>query len=168
MSKDEETFVAEQLVATRKIKDRREYLVRWVGYDEDEATWEPKAHILDKRLRHEFHDGPGKNIVDLSDVSSDDDEDESDAEECEVDAIVAMRTVKGGGLEYLVRWLNPADQIPESWEPASNFPVEEWEQVAQFWRAKGQTPPLAARSAAVQQVERVKREREEAAQAAEG
>ena len=39
-----------------------------------------------------------------------------------MDAIVAMRTVKGGGLEYLVRWLNPADQIPESWEPCLEFP----------------------------------------------
>eukprot|EP00955_Chlamydomonas_euryale_P026628 280894-Chlamydomonas_euryale.AAC.1 len=29
----------------RRVKDPREYLVKWSSYDEFEATWEPKTNV---------------------------------------------------------------------------------------------------------------------------
>ena len=69
-------------------------------------------------------------------------------------SILAHRTVKGGAIEYLVKWLVPegaASDEPETWEPALNFPVDEWEQAApqtttKSTQARAPTPRAEGRS----------------------
>lgn len=48
-------FNAERLLKTRTRDGKVQYLVKWVGYPESEATWEPVSHILDPRLIDDFH-----------------------------------------------------------------------------------------------------------------
>jgi hypothetical protein len=53
-----DVFVVERLLGERFIgqgaKRRRQYLVRWEGFDDSENTWEDEAHILDDDLVDEF------------------------------------------------------------------------------------------------------------------
>ena len=34
-----------------------QYKVKWLGYPEDQSTWEPEENILDKRLIEHFEHG---------------------------------------------------------------------------------------------------------------
>ena len=47
-------FNAEKILKRRKRKGRNQYLVKWVGYPKNQATWEPEENILDKRLLENF------------------------------------------------------------------------------------------------------------------
>ena len=61
---------------------------------------------------------------------------------CSSAQIIAHRTVKGGGVQYLVQWKEASGE--DSWEPASSFPVDEYDLVAEYWRRRGEEPPVAA------------------------
>lgn len=50
-----EVFQAEKLLKGRKRHENQEYLVKWAGYPEAEATWEPISNILDSRLITDFN-----------------------------------------------------------------------------------------------------------------
>ena len=47
-------FNAEKILKRRKRKGKNQYLVKWVGYPKNQATWEPEENILDKRLLENF------------------------------------------------------------------------------------------------------------------
>ena len=47
-------FNAEKILKCRKQKGKNQYLVKWVGYPKNQATWEPEENILDKRLIEAF------------------------------------------------------------------------------------------------------------------
>ena len=50
-------FPAERILMKRKRKGKLQYKVKWLGYPEDQSTWEPEENILDKRLIEHFeHD----------------------------------------------------------------------------------------------------------------
>ena len=42
-------FAAERILKKRKRKGKLQYKVKWLGYPEDQSTWEPAEKILDKR-----------------------------------------------------------------------------------------------------------------------
>jgi len=42
---EEPLYEIERLINHRKIGNKEEYLVRWLGYDEDEDTWEPRSSL---------------------------------------------------------------------------------------------------------------------------
>ena len=42
---DEELYIIERIIDHRRHKGKREYLIQWKGYDEDENTWEPADTI---------------------------------------------------------------------------------------------------------------------------
>ena len=48
-------YNAERLPKSRHQNGQTQYLVKWVGYPESEATWEPHSNILDPRLINDFH-----------------------------------------------------------------------------------------------------------------
>ena len=50
-------FAAERILKKRKRKGKMQYKVKWLGYPEDQSTWEPEENILDKRLFEHFEHG---------------------------------------------------------------------------------------------------------------
>ena len=50
-------FAAEKILKKRKRKGKMQYKVKWLGYPEDQSTWEPEDNILDKRLIENFERG---------------------------------------------------------------------------------------------------------------
>ena len=140
-------LAASKTYTVEKIIDHRiddtgavRYLVRWAGYSKAEDTWEPSEHILDRTLLSDYTSDPVHGLDPAAiedDVAGDEAEGEDDLE---VDRIISSRTVRGGGMQYLVKW---ADD-DETWEDAAKFPVDEWTQVAEFWARKGEQPPADA------------------------
>ncbi|XP_044163758.1 uncharacterized protein LOC122948058 [Acropora millepora] len=54
-------FAAERILKKRKRKGKMQYRVKWLGYPEDQSTWEPEENILDKRLIEHFEHGQKRN-----------------------------------------------------------------------------------------------------------
>ena len=54
-------FAAEKILKKRKRKGKMQYKVKWLGYPEDQSTWEPEENILDKRLIEHFEHGQKRN-----------------------------------------------------------------------------------------------------------
>ena len=54
-------FAAERILKKRKRKGKMQYKVKWLGYPEDQSTWEPEENILDKRLIEHFEHGQKRN-----------------------------------------------------------------------------------------------------------
>ena len=53
-------FRAEKLIGKRKRKSRWQYLVKWEGCPESEASWEPTRNIFDKGLIENYNDSNSK------------------------------------------------------------------------------------------------------------
>ncbi|XP_076170396.1 uncharacterized protein LOC143148210 isoform X2 [Ptiloglossa arizonensis] len=51
---DEKEYEVEKIVGQRTIKGRRQFLVRWKGYDEDSDTWEQEKDLNCSQLIEEF------------------------------------------------------------------------------------------------------------------
>ena len=54
-------FAAERILKKRKRRGKMQYKVKWLGYPEDQSTWEPEDNILDKRLIEHFGRGQKRN-----------------------------------------------------------------------------------------------------------
>ena len=54
-------FAAERILEKRKRKGKMQYKVKWLGYPEDQSTWEPEEYILDERLIEHFEHGQKRN-----------------------------------------------------------------------------------------------------------
>ena len=53
---DDESFDVERILAHRGSGKTRQYLVKWEGYDDDEATWEPAASLKGNLVLFEYLD----------------------------------------------------------------------------------------------------------------
>ena len=83
------------------------YLVKWKGYDEQDANWEPQSH-----LKH----GAQQAIKDFELIEQ---RIQRRTGEYEVEAILAKKK-KDNKLQYLVKWKNyPAEE--STWENAENL-----------------------------------------------
>jgi transposase InsO family protein len=55
-TEEDNVFEVEEIIAHQGNKHNREYLVKWLGYDESENTWEPEGNLANcKRLIQEHH-----------------------------------------------------------------------------------------------------------------
>ena len=54
-------FAAERILKKCKRKGNVQYKVKWLGYPEDQSTWEPEENILDKSLIEHFEHGQKRN-----------------------------------------------------------------------------------------------------------
>jgi Chromo (CHRromatin Organisation MOdifier) domain len=54
-------FEAEAIIDETHENDKRKFLVKWKGYEQENNTWEPEENILDERLI-EMWEG-GKQII---------------------------------------------------------------------------------------------------------
>lgn len=43
---EEPTYAVEAITSLRFVKGERQYLVKWVGYSEDQSTWEPMENLV--------------------------------------------------------------------------------------------------------------------------
>ena len=41
----DEEYVVESIIASKIVKGREQFLVKWKGYSEDESTWEPEQNL---------------------------------------------------------------------------------------------------------------------------
>jgi hypothetical protein len=87
---DSEEYNVERIVDVKGAGKAKKFLIKWEGYDEEDNTWEPAAH-LDKRLIADFEaaqkKGAGTSAATKkraaasdNDDDDDDDDDESDGE----------------------------------------------------------------------------------------
>ena len=53
-------FNDEKILNTWKVNGEIQYLVKWVNYPVNEATWEPASNILDPQLLDDFHSQQSK------------------------------------------------------------------------------------------------------------
>ena len=58
---NQSVFAAERILKKRKRKGKMQYKVKWLGYPEDQSTWESEENILDKRLIEHFEHGQKRN-----------------------------------------------------------------------------------------------------------
>ena len=54
-------FAAERILTKRKRKGKMQYKVKWLGYPENQSTWELEENILDKSLMEHFEHGQKRN-----------------------------------------------------------------------------------------------------------
>ncbi|HUJ80479.1 MAG TPA: hypothetical protein VLW83_01275, partial [Candidatus Acidoferrales bacterium] len=52
---DHEYFEVEDVLDSRRIRNRLEYLIKWKGYPDSDNSWEPSSHISARGLVKEFH-----------------------------------------------------------------------------------------------------------------
>lgn len=41
----EPAYIVEKILARKRVRQGYQYLVKWAGYPEDEATWEPRSSL---------------------------------------------------------------------------------------------------------------------------
>jgi len=70
----DDEYVIKAIIGEREKDDEKEYLVKWLGYDDD--TWEPITHVIDTEALIEWNDRSKQHallINCISDISIDDD-----------------------------------------------------------------------------------------------
>ena len=55
-------IASEKILKKPKRKGKMQYKVKWLGYPEDQSTWEPEGNILDKRLIKHFEHNQRRNL----------------------------------------------------------------------------------------------------------
>ena len=52
---DEAEFIVEKILDKRIVEnDQVEYFLKWFGYDEEDATWEPEENVFCKDLIEQY------------------------------------------------------------------------------------------------------------------
>ncbi len=153
----EDIYIAEQIIDHREKGGHMQFLVRWEGWSKEDDTWEPRENILDNNLLRAYAEESQLTLSDIDD-NEHQDEDEEEGKELEIKMVLASRTLKGGALQYLMKW----EDDDETWEAAASFPLADWDVVAEFWQRRGVLPPPAAYGVSAE----AKRQAEEARRAA--
>jgi hypothetical protein len=133
VTEEEVTFILRERLA-RSFEDgkpKREFLIRWKGFDSDSDTWVPEKDLkvpVALRAYHSDRRHPSSGAEPEPTLEA---EAEDEGDVFEVDFIIKERAAKRGAMEYLIRWVNygPSDdswQSPESLKDAPEV-LEAWE-----------------------------------------
>ncbi|XP_015119463.1 heterochromatin protein 1 [Diachasma alloeum] len=136
---EDKEYEVEKIVAHRTIKGRRQFLVRWKGYNDDADTWEQEKDLSCPQLIEDFLaeqgskdeggetsskppkkvDKKGKKAKKTNNVKKENNTKEDNAE-YEVERIIDVYFKKNGKREFLIRWkgFKPSE---DSWEPEDNL-----------------------------------------------
>ncbi|XP_015589194.1 chromatin-associated protein swi6 [Cephus cinctus] len=145
---EEKEYEVEKIVSYRTIKGRRQFLVRWKGYDEDSDTWEqekdlncsdlieqflseneenesisepPKRRQKTEKTKASKSDRKSKNKNGGIDTDkSVSDPDKNEGKEFEVEKIIDVYFKKNKTREFLIRWKGFSSG-DDSWEPEENL-----------------------------------------------
>ena len=104
---DDEEFVIEKIVDERGTGKKKEYLVKFKDYGDDDNTWTSKDDVSSELIK-EYENKKKK-----------DSQPEQNGDEYEIEKIVEERTV-GKNKEYLVKWKGWKDE-DNTWEPKENL-----------------------------------------------
>ncbi|XP_011310703.1 heterochromatin protein 1 [Fopius arisanus] len=135
---EDQEYEVEKIVAHRTIKGRRQFLVRWKGYNEDADTWEQEKDLNCPKLIEDFLveqgskeeaessskapkkvEKKGKKPKKTNNVKKENNAKEDNAE-YEVERIIDVYFKKNGKREFLIRWkgFKPSE---DTWEPEDNL-----------------------------------------------
>jgi len=142
--KSDDEYEVQRLINLRTIKGRRQFLVRWKGYDETADSWENEKDLNCPKLIEEFlikekeekekemkspktvlakTEKSKKSRTSKKQTENDEhnnkDEKES-TKEFEVDKIIEVHFKKNGTKEFLIRWKGFV-QADDTWEPEKNL-----------------------------------------------
>ena len=53
---DDDEYIVEAIIGEREINGEKEYLIKWLGYDDDDDTWEPISHVIDTEALINWND----------------------------------------------------------------------------------------------------------------
>ena len=144
---NQKEYEVEKIVGQRTIKGRRQFLVRWKGYDDDSDTWEQEKDLNCAQLIEEFLVEDEENQEEKSkkpdnsprvakaksskmekksrklknkEITSDGKHDKEEQKEFEVEKIIEVHFKKNKTREFLIRWkgFTSAD---DTWEPEENL-----------------------------------------------
>ncbi|KYN38865.1 Chromobox protein like protein 5 [Trachymyrmex septentrionalis] len=145
----ENEYEVERLINVRTIKGRRQFLVRWVGYGENDDTWENEKDLNCSQLIEDFlaeekdkekekeiklskpaktekskrssRSSSKKQIQETEGTDEEDSEEEKEiSKEFEVERIIEVRFKKNGTKEFLIRWKG-FSVSDDTWEPERNL-----------------------------------------------
>ena len=51
---DNEEYTVEQVLADKQVRNKRKYLVKWQGWPNADATWEPEEHLVDSTALDDY------------------------------------------------------------------------------------------------------------------
>ena len=146
----------EKILAVRTVKGKYQYQVLWADSDQ---TWEDceKFPLADWPQVSDFWrergEEPPSKVIGFGAAPRLQAE---QARRTSLERVEAVRIIKGGGVEYLIRRRPsheagapaPPTGSREAWEPASAWPIE-WDEIRSFWERRGEVPPAAAVTPAV-------------------
>ncbi|KAG5342123.1 CBX5 protein, partial [Acromyrmex charruanus] len=142
-------YEVERLINVRTIKGRRQFLVRWVGYGENDDTWENEKDLNCSQLIEDFlaeekdkekekeiklskpvktekskrssRSTPKKQIQETEEIDEENSGEEKEiSKEFEVERIIEVRFKKNGTKEFLIRWKG-FSVSDDTWEPERNL-----------------------------------------------
>src|SRR6201999_2833808 len=65
---EDQEYVIEAIIRECKIDEKRQYLVKWLGYDDDDNTWEPIKQLIDTEALQIWQDCMSEaNLIELTD-----------------------------------------------------------------------------------------------------
>merc|ERR1711988_1784300 len=105
---DDEEFVIEKIVDERGTGKKKEYLVKFKDYGDDDNTWTSKDDVSSELIK-EYENKKKK-----------DSQPEQNGDEYEIEKIVEDRTM-GKKKEYYVKWKN---SVKNTWEPKEKLSLE--------------------------------------------
>ncbi|XP_063979905.1 uncharacterized protein LOC135163926 [Diachasmimorpha longicaudata] len=137
-NEEEKEYEVEKIVAHRTIKGRRQFLVRWKGYNDDADTWEQEKDLSCPQLIEDFlNEQDSKDEGESSNKSpkkverkakkpkkannvKKENNSKEDNAEYEVERIIDVYFKKNGKREFLIRWkgFKPSE---DTWEPEDNL-----------------------------------------------
>jgi len=104
---DDEEFVIEKIVDERGTGKKKEYLVKFKDYGDEDNTWTSKDDVSTELIKE------------YENKKKQDSQPEQNGDEYEIEKIVEERTV-GKNKEYLVKWKGWKDE-DNTWEPKENL-----------------------------------------------
>ncbi|KYQ56071.1 Chromobox protein like protein 5 [Trachymyrmex zeteki] len=141
-------YEVERLINIRTIKGRRQFLVRWVGYGENDDTWENEKDLNCPQLIEDFlieekekereikpskpaktdkskkssRSSAKKQTQETKETDDEDSEQEKGgiSKEFEVERVIEVRFKKNGTKEFLIRWKG-FSATDDTWEPERNL-----------------------------------------------
>ena len=110
--KEEEEYEVEKIIKEKKGNKGREYLVKWLGYGEEDNSWVDAKELEGSELARKFEQSENKK-------TRREQKGEKEEEEYEVEKIIKEK--KGNkGREYLVKWLGYGEE-DNSWVDAKEL-----------------------------------------------